>query len=312
MSRLEGIEKPRPRADLRASPPVFLVGAPRSGTSLLYRTLCLHPQAAYISNWLRRHPRRRALSFLNRIPPLLPQLQARYWFGEDSNAYRYGGRRSLVERLFPAPVEGAPVFEDSGLRDGGSGLPTPQEAAALRGAFAALSRYGGGTTVVSKRVVNNRRIPFLLAAFPDARFVSIVRDGRAVAYSLSRVDWWEGSEVWWFGGTPKQWRDAGGDPWELCARTWTEEVRAIEAGLAAVKPDQLLRIRYEDLVADPMVRFGEIASFAGLPESRQWLGGLRRLQFPNRNEAWRSKLEPETVRRIESFQAEELRRYEYL
>ncbi|MBV9253816.1 MAG: sulfotransferase, partial [Actinobacteria bacterium] len=36
--------------------PLFLVGAPRSGTSLLYKALCLHPDAAYISNWVNRFP----------------------------------------------------------------------------------------------------------------------------------------------------------------------------------------------------------------------------------------------------------------
>lgn len=34
----------------------FIVGAARSGTSLLYKVLCLHPQTAFISNWLARTP----------------------------------------------------------------------------------------------------------------------------------------------------------------------------------------------------------------------------------------------------------------
>jgi hypothetical protein len=165
---------------------------------------------------------------------------------------------------------------------------------------------------VSKRVFNNRRIPFLGAAFPEARFVSIVRDGRAVAFSLSRVDWWEGGEVWWFGGTPQKWRENGGDPWELCARTWVEEVRVVEAGLATVNPEQVLRLTYEDLVSEPQAELSRISRFAGLAESPEWLARLGRLQFPNRNEAWRVKLEPEVTRRIESFQAEELRRYKYV
>ena len=32
----------------------FLVGAGRSGTTLLYKLLCLHPQVAYISNYENR------------------------------------------------------------------------------------------------------------------------------------------------------------------------------------------------------------------------------------------------------------------
>src|SRR6266511_4315156 len=51
--------------------PLFIVGAPRSGTSLLYKLLCLHPRAAWISNWGRRAPGQPALAMLNRLAPRL-------------------------------------------------------------------------------------------------------------------------------------------------------------------------------------------------------------------------------------------------
>src|SRR6266542_3077460 len=127
--------------------PLFIVGAPRSGTSLLYKLLCLHPRAAWISNWGRRAPGQPALAMLNRLAPRLPATRRRAWFGADGgNAYVYGRPRPLVE------------------------------------------------------------------AFPRARFVNLIRDGRAVAYSLSRVDWWEDGVVWWYGQTPRRWREEGRDP----------------------------------------------------------------------------------------------------
>jgi hypothetical protein len=86
----------------------------------------------------------------------------------------------------------------------------------------------------------------------------------------------------------------------------------VEAGLATVNPQHVMRLTYEDLVADPQDELGRIARFAGLAESPEWVARLGRLQFPNRNEAWRAKLEPDVRERIESFQAEELRRYKYL
>jgi hypothetical protein len=299
-------------AEIERSRPLFVVGAPRSGTSLAYRALSLHPQAAYISNWLGRKPNLRALALLNRLPRLMPGLRSRYWFGEDSSdAYRYGTRRPLLERLFPAPIEGGPLFEASGMRDA-QPRPEAEQAASLRAAFAAVARYGGGSIVVSKRIINNRRMAFLAEVFPSARFVSIVRDGRAVAYSLSRVNWWEESDLWWFGGTPKQWREQGGDPWEACARTWVEEVRVIESGLAGLDPARVLRVSYEAMVANPLAELGGMASFGGLAESAAWTASLSRLQYPNRNEAWRRNLDPEVVARIEGFQGADLRRLGYL
>ena len=63
----------------------------------------------------------------------------------------------------------------------------PDAADRLRTAFARVQASAGGDCLVSKRIANNRRIPVLVEAFPDARFVNLVRDGRAVAYSLTAI-----------------------------------------------------------------------------------------------------------------------------
>ena len=89
---------------------MFVLGAPRSGTSLLYKLLCLHPDTAWISNWYRRAPGAPVVALLNRLGPRLPATRRRVWFGADAgNAYVYGGRRPLADRLFPMPVEGEPI-----------------------------------------------------------------------------------------------------------------------------------------------------------------------------------------------------------
>jgi hypothetical protein len=289
--------------------PLFLVGAPRSGTTLLYKALCLHPDVAFISNWGRRAPGLPALALLNRLPRHLPEARRAAWFGpEAANAYAYGRRRPLWERLFPAPVEGEPLYRRCGVGEDGGGPPDPQVAARLRRSFAAVQRFAGGSLLVSKRIANNRRIGLLAAVFPEARFVHLIRDGRAVAFSLSRVDWWQDDVVWWYGDTPRRWTDEGRDPWELCARHWVRELAAIEQGLRVVPGPQRLEIRYEELVEGPIAGVRRVAAFAGLAEDPGWTDELSRLGYPNRNETWRDKL-PEDVRaRIEELQLVELRR----
>ena len=44
----------RRTGEKRATAPVFLIGAPRSGTSLLYKSLALHEGFGYISNYNER------------------------------------------------------------------------------------------------------------------------------------------------------------------------------------------------------------------------------------------------------------------
>jgi Sulfotransferase family len=291
--------------------PLFLVGAPRSGTSLLYKAVCLHPDTAWISNWLRRAPGVGALALLNRVAPRFPETRRRVWFG-DGNAYVYAAPRSLAERLFPMPVEGEPVYRRCGVGEQAApGAVDPGQADRLRRAFGALARYAGRPLVVSKRIANNQRVPLLVAAFPGARFVHLVRDGRAVAASLARVDWWETGQVWWYGGTPRRWREQGGDPWELCARHWVRELASIEEGLRAVPPDQQMALSYEELVGEPAATLGRVAHFAGLSASPAWTGQLGRLRYPDRTSSWRERLDPGAHSVVEAVQAACLERYGY-
>ncbi len=290
---------------------LFIVGAPRSGTSLLYKQLCLHPEAAWISNWARRAPGLPALAVLNRLAPRLPDARRRTWFGADAaNAYVYAHPRRLAERLFPMPVEGEPVYRHCGVPQDPSAVPeTAATAGRLRAAFAATGRWSGGRVLVSKRIANNLRIPLLAAAFPAARFVNLIRDGRAVAYSLSRVDWWEDGVVWWYGGTPRRWREEGRDPWELCALHWVRELAAIRTGLAAVPAGQQLGVRYEELVQAPVETAERIAGFAGLAPAPAWTAELARLRYPaGKIDAWRERLAPEARQRIERIQHDDLQR----
>ena len=293
--------------------PVFILGAPRSGTSLIYKALCLHPGAAYISNWVRRFPGLPALAALNRVGRHFPKLVESSWFERDGNAYVYGSTRSLVRRLFPMPVEGEPVFRRCGIaEDGFDSQSLDEPSISLRHTISRLRRFSGGQVFVSKRIANNRRIPLLVEAFPDARFVNTVRDGRAVAVSLAKVDWWSDSLIWWCGKTPRQWREDGSDPWELCAREWVENLREIDEGLHAVPPGQILHMTYEELVADPITTLKKLGQFAELPTCAAWEDWLSTLRFPNRNGAWTADLGPDIIQQIESIQREQLIRYGYL
>jgi hypothetical protein len=288
---------------------VFLVGPARSGTTLVFKALCLHPDTAYVSNWVRRFPAAPQLSAFNRVPRRLPALRRRFWFDDDSNAYVYGSHRSLLHRAVPMPAEGEPIFARAGFRADG-GPEDEVDLARLRRDLDAVRRWDGAAVLVNKRIANVRRIRELLATFADARFLAVLRDGRAVANSLSRVDWWPDSPVWWQGITPRDWERAGGDPWELCARNWVEEVRALERGLRQVPPDQVMTVRYERFVAAPVPTLLEIAAFAGLRSSAAWQREVESLSYPNRDERWRS-LPADVIDRIEAVQRPVLARYGY-
>ncbi len=292
----------------------MILGAPRSGTTLVYRALCAHPSAAYPSNWVRRAPALPQLAAFNRLATTARTTRNRVWFGSDGrNAYAYNRRRAPWERWFPQPIEGEPLFARAGVPDEPAGQyeGTPAQQRRLAASFGQVRRWGGGDVLVVKRVANNRRVPLLLEAFPGCRFVHVLRDGRAVAASLRKVDWWADSHLFWYGDTPARWEAEGGDPWEACARHWVEEVRAIDAGAELVPDDRWLQVRFEDIVADTTPALRTIADFAGLPADPRWDEALVHLEVPDRNRGWRESLDPEVQDRIVALQADELARRGY-
>lgn len=295
-----------------AGQPVFIVGAPRSGTSLLYKLLCLHPDSAWVSNWLRRAPRLHSLAVLNRLAGRAEGLRTKVWFGADGDsAYAYGRKRSPAHRAFPQPVEGEPLFRTFDLPEASTQVDPSRRQLALRHAVADVTKRAGGRVFVSKRIAHNRRLSLLHGIFPGARFIALTRDGRAVAESLSRVDWWPTSHVWWYGDTPLAWEEQGGDPWELCARHWVNEIEAIENGLAQLPAANVLQLRYEDLIEQPVATLGTVSDFCRLPRLSRWRRAFERVRLPDNNERWRRNL-GDAAGRVEALQADWLRKCGYL
>ena len=128
---------------------------------MVYKLLCLHPQAAYISNYVRRAPWLPELAVLNRLARVAHERRRVAWFGHDNNAYVYGRPRSLSDWAFPSPVEGEPVFRHCGFVEYHDEMPLPpaERAHRLRGSLRRITAADGGDHFVNKRIANNRRIP---------------------------------------------------------------------------------------------------------------------------------------------------------
>jgi len=91
----------------------------------------------------------------------------------------------------------------------------------------------------------------LLAVWPGARFVVLVRDGRDVAVSLRRMPF----------GPNNAWAAA---PW------WARGIRAGETA-AQAHPDAVMTVRYEDLATRPTEVVPRICEFLGLSYSPDML-----------------------------------------
>jgi hypothetical protein len=125
--------------------------------------------------------------------------------------------------------------------------------------------------------------PILLRVFPNARFINIVRDGRAIA-----------------GGHLKK-IDMTDDPIEALTR-WERMIRASDAGIRAAGPGAVLKIKLDDLVhADREGTFARVVEFLEIDDPEP----MRRF-FDRRIKAekahvgkWRERMPPPEARKVD-------------
>ena len=213
--------------------PIFIVGSPRSGTTLLRLMLCAHPRI-YVTH---------EASFYV-CASMFPRGAPRRDFLE--HYFRTGWFRWL--RLDPERVL--------------AGLPDPLPPARLREAFAAVMREKaadyGRVRFGDKTPLHCLHLKQIFADFPDARVLHIIRDPRGTALSLKQMPFGSRSLFCNAALTDLQWRTV-------------QKFR-----------DRVLRIRLEDLTADPRTVMQRVLEYVGEPWDDAVLDHARHL--PDRND----------------------------
>jgi hypothetical protein len=215
----------------------IIVGAPRSGTTLLRLMLDSHPDLA--------------------IPPETGFLAIA---GDLSNEPEETMRETFFRRVTRFPEE-APGWDDFGIdaSDFWKTLMAIQPFSIADGyrafyrtyaARAGKSRWGDKTPTYTEYLATIQRV------LPEARFVHVIRDGRDVALSLRHM---------WF--TP-------GRDIESLARTWRRSVTTARA--QAPECRHYLEVRFEALIVRPVDVLSTVCAFLDLSYSESMLDYHRR------------------------------------
>src|SRR5690348_3234630 len=246
----------------RVDRPIFVAGTGRSGSTIFHRTFSEHPHLAWQSPLCDLFPAKPAL---NRM-----LLRACDWPALGTVLKRHlkpGERYKYWEHCSPG-------FSDP-CRDL---LRTDVTLSNRRRVPAALGKLAtSDRRRLLIKITGWPRIGFLHELFPDAKFIHVYRDGRAVANSLLAVDFWQG----WHG--PPQWRWGALSPehqaeWErhgksfvaLAGIQWKLLMDATAEAAARIPPGQFMAIRYEEFVTDPLSNFKQVVEFCGLDWSRKF------------------------------------------
>ena len=283
--------------------PIIIVGTGRCGSTIFHRLLAKHPETMWLSGFCDRYParpdlNRRAVTAMGN--PLLRSLFGRriqpgenYYFWDH---YAYGFAepcRDLVRTDVTSRVK--------------------QQVRAAMGAMLTPARHR-----LLIKITGWPRLGYLNEIFEDARFIHLVRDGRAVATSLLHVDFWRG----WYG--PQGWRAGLLSPedqalWEsydrsfvaLAGLEWRIQMRAMEAARRAVDPSRLMEIRYEDFCERPKETFREVLEFTELPSSGALDAHMAATPIRNTSNRWRDALTAAQQHILEDLLRDDLLRYGY-
>jgi hypothetical protein len=265
--------------------------------------LCRHPAVGFVSNLEDRFGLPVAAGRWNgplyrRLPAAATQKsRVRY---APSEAYRVLAREV-------SPVLASP------LRDLTAADVTPWLERRFKGFFEARAGAQGTETFLHK-FTGWPRAGFVRGVIPSARFIHVVRDGRAVANSWLQMPWWrgfEGPDHWQWGPLPPtlaaEWEESGRSFVVLAGLLWQILIDSFDAARAAMPRGDWLEIRYEDVAAKPRQAFATMLDFCGLPWNAEFERGFERYTFTaSRSDAFRRDLGPADVDQLSRILASAL------
>lgn len=234
-------------------PPVFVVGPPRCGSTLLTQVLLTRFRFATVTNWVANFP-----DF-----PYLASLMARARFGVPPST---GFTSSYGTTQGPTgPHEAGAMWYRWFPKDpphAGRGSLTSSSLAEIRRTVAGISNAWKAPALF-KNLYNSARLAPLAEALPEAVFLVCKRDVARTAYSIlrGRIEKY-GNKDAWFSVPPRNAESIRSRPyWEQVV----EQVRGIYADIredaGSIGPARFLEVSYEALCEHPASVLDVIGTF---------------------------------------------------
>lgn len=243
----------------RIDRPLFVVGLPRSGTTLMQRLLCCHPGARYLPFWEAHEPmprdglpsqidiRRRkaagarAVRQLNYVAPQLTRRVHPITSADDPEECYH---LFLYAQLMPPGFDFARMPSYWQWMESLPDRSLPYRL--FKRQLMALQALEARDHWVLKSPIHMARLPELLAIFPDARIVYMERDAAHSVASLASLV----AQLWSLIADDVDLHEVGAYVLETAAQT----KQIAERGLRDLAPDRLERVTFVDFMRDPVDR----------------------------------------------------------
>ncbi|MBO6584540.1 MAG: sulfotransferase [Gracilimonas sp.] len=251
--------------------PVWIIGVPRSGTTLAYQLFCTAFKTSYLSNRVVKRYRialltRMAERFLYSKKLIPPSFESAYGYTQSANGPHEGG--PLFYQYFPKEY---PYTDADDLDE--------KDAKEFKRVIQAISYPN--KLFVSKNTVHSLRIKALAKLFPDSVFLWVTRDKVATAHSIINARDANGirSEQWW-SVKPPGWIEKNKLP-EIEKVVWQiNEIESIIRRDLAEARVSFMKISYKDICENPRKLVEEVAHQFHLNDYVQKIGELIPPSFP--------------------------------
>jgi hypothetical protein len=225
------------RSSLHFDRPLIILGAPRSGSSLLFETLAASPDLVTVGG--------ESHAQFESIPALRPALRG------------FASNRLEAQDATPTTLDALKRGFAEALRDR-NGI-----------------RPHGSVRLLEKTPKNALRLPLLDALFPEALYVYLYREPHENISSL--IEGWESGRFvtypdlpgwtgrpWSFLLVPG-WRDLVGLPLvAIAAEQWRRTQQTLLDDFQTIPGQRVHAVAYRDFLSDPAGHVAQIAGFAGI------------------------------------------------
>ena len=218
--------------------PIFIVGTPRSGSTILYQFLSLVLDITYTTNKWALFPR----SF-----PLFPSNFSHQPINEFENHYGNGKHLMSIQ-------EGGNIFDIWFASTGNHYCDrlSRQRLQAFRAYFHKISAISKKKCLL-KNTRNSLRLKVIKQAFPNAKFIFVIRDLRYVSQSmLEGRKFLYGSYDKNFTVVPKEWNQFShlSNPAQVASQAYFIE-KQIRDDLKDVDESRIFQVQYRDFCCRP-------------------------------------------------------------
>lgn len=284
--------------------PIFIIGVGRSGSTIFHNIMSKHDHCAWFSTFAQRYPGN--LGINARIMKLIDYPVVGPFLQSKLNTFEAFAFWDLYMKGFSKPCRDlfAEDVSEKSKKD-------------IRHALSKIVNKKRHRLLL--KITGWPRVSLLKEIFPDAKFVHIIRDGRAVVNSILNVGFWNG----WQG--PENWRWGNlnaiqREEWEghhqsfvvLAAIQWKLLMDAYEKTKVDLDPSNYLEVKYEDLCENPLMIMKEVTEFCHLEWNGDFQNSVRGIKLKNTNDKWTEELTSYQQQILGGSLESHLQRYGYV